>query len=74
VPAHAEHYPLYQHRGEEMILVLKGNMLFWHGDREYLVEEGDCIYFDSAVPHHGRPAGDENVLCLIVIYTPPGAA
>jgi transcriptional regulator with XRE-family HTH domain len=73
IPAHAEHYPLYQHRGEEMIMVLKGTMLFWHGDREYVVEEGDCIYFDSAVPHHGRPVGDENVLCLIVMYTPPGA-
>jgi transcriptional regulator with XRE-family HTH domain len=73
-PAHAEFYPLFQHRGEEMLFVLKGTMIFLHGDREYVVEEGDCIYFDAGIPHHGRPAGDEDAECLMVIYTPPGEA
>ncbi len=34
-------------------------MSFYYGDEQYLVEEGDCLYFNSTVPHK-VVAVDEN--------------
>jgi transcriptional regulator with XRE-family HTH domain len=60
-----------QHEGEELLFVLQGTMKFLHGNQEYTVEEGDCIYFDSSIPHFGESVGDKEAKCLMVIYTPP---
>jgi len=70
IPANISRNPLFQHKGEEMLMMLQGSMKFLHDENEYLLEEGDCIYFDSGRPHRGITIGDEEVLCLIVIYTP----
>jgi len=70
IPANISKNPLFQHKGEEMLLMLKGTMNFVHGENEHFLEEGDCIYFDSGIPHRGIPTGDEEVICLIVIFTP----
>ena len=70
IPVNIEKSPLFQHKGEEMMLVLEGSMRLIHGEDEHLVEEGDCIYFDSGIPHRGLPAGDRAVKLLIVIFTP----
>jgi transcriptional regulator with XRE-family HTH domain len=58
-----------QHDGEEMLFVLQGKMRFKYGDRKFVLEEGDCVYFDSSIPHTGEPVDDEKLKCLIVIYT-----
>lgn len=63
-------HPLFQHEGEEMLFVLEGTMKFFHGEKELIVEEGDCIYFDSGIPHYGICQGDKEVKCLMTIYTP----
>ena len=62
---------LSQHEGEELLFVLEGTMKFLHGNREYIVEEGDCIYFDSSFPHFGESVGRKEAKCFMVIYTPP---
>ena len=54
-----EKIPYNYHDGEEMIYVLQGKMSFYYGDEQYLVEEGDCLYFKSTVPHK-VVAVDEN--------------
>ena len=54
-----EKIPYNYHDGEEMIYVLNGKMDFYHGDEKYRVEEGDCIYFDSTVPHKVIAAVDD---------------
>ncbi len=59
----------FQHDGEEMLFVLQGKIRFKYDDREFVLEEGDCVYFDSSIPHTGEPVGDEDLKCLIVIYT-----
>jgi transcriptional regulator with XRE-family HTH domain len=59
----------FQHDGEEMLFVLQGKIRFRYGDRELLLEEGDCVYFDSGVVHTGEPIGDEPLKTLIVLYT-----
>lgn len=61
-------HPLFQHEGEEMLFVLEGTMQFFHGEKVFIVEEGDCIYFDSSIPHDGICQGDKEVKCLMVIY------
>jgi transcriptional regulator with XRE-family HTH domain len=62
---------IHQHEGEEILFLLEGTMKFLHGNREYIVEEGDCIYFDSSFPHFGESVGRKEAKCFMVIYTPP---
>ncbi len=59
----------FQHDGEEMLFVIQGKIRFKYGDREFVLEEGDCVYFDSSVLHTGEPIGDEPLKTLIVIYS-----
>lgn len=70
VPKEPKDLALFQHKGEEMLLVLQGTMRFLHGGEEYIVNEGDCVYFDSGVPHRGLSAGEGDLVCLMVIYVP----
>lgn len=58
----------FKHDGEEMLFVLQGKIHFKYGEREFSLEEGDCVYFDSSVPHTGEPIGDEELKCIVVIY------
>ena len=59
----------FEHDGEEVLFVLQGRMLFLHGDKEFILEEGDCVYFDASIPHYGEVYEAEKELkCLIVIY------
>jgi len=59
----------FQHDGEEMLFVLQGKIRFKYGDREFVLEEGDCVYFDSSILHTGESVGDEPLKTLIVIYS-----
>ena len=60
-----------RHEGQEMLFVLEGTMKFLCGNREYILEQGDCIYFDSSLPHFGESVGRKEAKCFMVIYTPP---
>ena len=70
LPVKPKQVPFFQHDGEEILFVLEGTMKFLHGDQEFIAEEGDCLYFDASVPHHGICQGKKEVKCLMVIYTP----
>jgi mannose-6-phosphate isomerase-like protein (cupin superfamily) len=60
----------FKHRGEEIMFVLEGRMEFCYGGRRYLLEEGDCVYFDSSIEHHANNLGDKEIKTFMVIYTP----
>ncbi len=60
---------VFQHKGEEILMVLEGTMRFVHGEKEFLVEEGDCIYFDASIPHFGMAEECKPVKCLMVIFS-----
>jgi transcriptional regulator with XRE-family HTH domain len=60
---------IFQHDGQEMLFVLQGKMRFKYGNSEFVLDKGDCIYFDSSVAHTGEPIGEEPLKTLIVIYT-----
>jgi transcriptional regulator with XRE-family HTH domain len=70
LPLETKENALFQHKGEEILFVLEGTMKFFHGEKEFVVEEGDCIYFDGSIPHYGVCQGNKEVKCLMVIYTP----
>jgi transcriptional regulator with XRE-family HTH domain len=70
IPGDSKESAVFQHEGEEMMLVVEGTMRFYHGGKEHIVETGDCVYFDSGVPHYGLAADDRDVKCVMVIYVP----
>ena len=69
IPPNAKQ-PKFQHKGEEIFFMLEGRIRVIHGDIEFVLEEGDCCYFDSSVPHHSYALGDRPAKALMVIYTP----
>lgn len=58
------------HEGEECGLVLKGKLMVKMENEEYILEEGDSIYFDSTIPHRYINIGDE-VCESVWAMTPP---
>jgi len=61
---------LISHEGEECGLVLKGKLKVRWGDKEYILEEGDSIYFDSTVPHRYVNIGDETCISVWAMVPP----
>ena len=60
----------FDHEGEELFYVLEGRISFLYGDKTIMLEEGDCVYFDSSIPHRGEGVGDQVARALVVIYNP----
>ena len=58
------------HGGEEFLYVLKGEMIFFYGDKEYHVKDGDCLYFDPTIPHKGICATENNEVKLLMVLSP----
>lgn len=72
LPVNPEKRTVYKHEGEELLFVLEGTMRFFHGTDEFIAEEGDCLYFDSGIPHFGESMGNKAAKCLMVIFSPGG--
>ena len=70
IPSGSKKSDVFQHEGEEMMLVVEGRMRLFHGDDVYILEPGDCVYFDSGIPHYGIPDDHRDVKCVMVIYVP----
>jgi transcriptional regulator with XRE-family HTH domain len=70
LPVHPKKRTLYQHEGQEILFVLEGTMKFFHGAEEFVVEEGDCVYFDSGITHFGESMGNKKAKCFMVIFSP----
>jgi len=71
LPSHSREGDLFDHEGEELLYVLEGKTNFFYGGKKYLLKEGDCIYFDSSIPHRGEGLGKKPAKALVVIYSPP---
>lgn len=57
----------FDHEGEELFYVLEGRIKFLYGDKEYFLKQGDCLYFDSSIPHRGEGVGKKPAKVLVVI-------
>ena len=60
---------IFQHEGEEFIYVLEGKYLFIYDGKEYIMEPGDSVYFDSGVPHSARSLGKKQAKVLAIMYS-----
>jgi transcriptional regulator with XRE-family HTH domain len=54
------------HEGQELVFVLEGKQEFFYDGEVYLVEEGDCYYYDSNRPHYSRSVGRKRGKLLVV--------
>lgn len=66
---HSKDNTIFDHRGEEMMFALEGKTKVFLGDEKHLLEEGDCLYFDSSIPHRGECVGDKEAKVLVVIFS-----
>ncbi len=60
----------FKHRDQEMLFILAGKMEFRHGGKLYILEEGDCAYYDANIEHNGNNIGDTDIKALIVVCSP----
>jgi transcriptional regulator with XRE-family HTH domain len=70
MPAQNPDFVLSSHEGEEFIYVLDGVVEINYGQDTYILEEGDCIYYDSIITHHVHAGNEQPAKILGVIYTP----
>ena len=58
----------FNHKGEEFIYVLDGQLEFNYEDETYALGPGDSLYFDASLPHAFRAVGKKAALAIDVIY------
>lgn len=54
------------HEGQELVFVLEGKQKFFYDGEVYLVEKGDCYYYDSNRPHYSKSIGKKPGKLLVV--------
>ena len=58
---------LFDHPGEELVLVLKGQVDLLYGNEVIHLEEGDAVHFDPSVPHRAQNVGPEEAECIVFV-------
>lgn len=61
---------LFQHEGEEMHLVLEGNIEYTVGEKTYKLAPGDILWHKSMLIHHAKNTSAKKVV-YITVATPP---
>ena len=61
--------PFNYHDGEEMIFVLSGSLNFHYGDDIHPVKAGDCLFFDSSIPHKAVAAYGRRTAKILSVLT-----
>lgn len=56
------------HEGEEFLYVLTGSVEVFLDKYSDMLHEGDCIYYNSTIPHHVHSAEEKEALILAVLY------
>jgi len=58
----------FTHDSEEFIYLMKGSLLFSYDGKEYDLQEGDSIYFDSRLKHSLQNTHKKDAEILNVVY------
>jgi mannose-6-phosphate isomerase-like protein (cupin superfamily) len=66
----SEVFPLFQHDGQEFLLVVEGEMDYHHGGRTYRMAPGDSLFFDADAPHGPETLHSLPIRFLSVITYP----
>jgi transcriptional regulator with XRE-family HTH domain len=61
---------LFEHKGEEMVFVLRGKIKLIYGNKIFILREGDTIYFNPSIPHRGESIGKTEGVGLCVLVPP----
>ena len=69
-PATVKSEKLSSHEGEEFIFILEGEMETILGTHKDILYAGDCINYDSTIPHKVQCHRDIPTKILAVIWTP----
>lgn len=67
VSERAEDETLYNHDGEEFLLIIKGTAEVILDEERIILEAGDAVYFDSSLRHRLLAKDDEEVQVLAVV-------
>lgn len=60
---------LYNHDGEEFLLILKGRAEVILEEERITLEEGDAVYFDSSVRHRLLSCDDDEEVQVLAVVT-----
>jgi len=60
----------FQHDGEEMHLMLQGEMEYTVGEHSYKLSEGDILWHSSSLQHRAKNIGMEQAV-YVTVSTPP---
>jgi len=60
---------IFRHEGEEFMYTLEGTHDFVYDDKNYMLREGESIYFDSIIPHTAGSIGERRTKILAVMYS-----
>ncbi|HKJ41235.1 MAG TPA: XRE family transcriptional regulator [Sunxiuqinia sp.] len=58
----------HQHEGQEFNLVLEGKLMIVLNGKELILNEGDSIWFNSALPHGMKSLNENEVKFLAMIF------
>lgn len=70
IPPRKKFSSVFQHLGEECLIILEGEVELTIGKQNMTLEQGDSVYFDSSYPHAIRCKGLKAAHCVLVIYSP----
>lgn len=60
----------HTHEGFELMHILEGSLALRFCDKEYVLNEGDSVYFDANEPHAYRGISDPAARAVVVTTTP----
>ena len=60
------------HAGQECDIIVKGQLKVQVGDHTEILQEGDCIYYNSSTPHGMIAVGGEDCLFYAIVLNPTG--
>jgi quercetin dioxygenase-like cupin family protein len=56
----------YHHENEEFIFVIEGELEFQYDGTRYILNSGDCVYFDANKKHSARALNGKSAQALVV--------
>ncbi|HEY0442241.1 MAG TPA: XRE family transcriptional regulator [Xanthobacteraceae bacterium] len=63
-------YTQFRHAGVEFLYMLSGKVRYRHGDRSYVMEPGDALFFDAGARHGPEELIDAPMQYLSIIIYP----
>ena len=61
---------LSSHEGEELIIVIMGEVELIYGGEKYLLQPGDSAHYNSVVPHIVKAVADSHASIYGIVFTP----